>query len=83
MSGVPLTEETVCKLIGSVLPKSATKRGVAPSMNLRSDLGVDSVGLMSIVFVLEEQAGIDAFSHLDRFIQAQQVSDIIDIVRQS
>jgi acyl carrier protein len=66
-----------------VLPKSASKGGVTPSMNLRSDLGIDSLALMSIVFVLEEQAGIDSFSHVQRFISAEHVSDIIDIVRQS
>jgi acyl carrier protein len=77
-----ITEEAVCQTIGSVLPKSAAKGGVTPGMDLRADLGVDSIGLMSIVFVLEEQFGIDAFSHVQEFISAERVSDIIDIVRQ-
>ncbi|MEO3787442.1 phosphopantetheine-binding protein [Actinocorallia sp. B10E7] len=77
-----LTDERVCELIGSVLPRASAKGGIKPSMSLRSDLGVDSVGLMSIVFVLEEQAGIDAFGYVDRFVKAEYVSDIIDIVRE-
>jgi acyl carrier protein len=83
MSSAQITDEAVCEIIASVLPKSAAKGGVTASMSLRSDLGVDSVALMSIVFVLEEQAGIDAFNHVERFISAERVSDIIDIVRES
>ncbi|MGW7489040.1 acyl carrier protein [Streptomyces sp. NPDC054786] len=83
MNQGPVTDEAICQIIGSVLPKAAAKGGVTPSMNLRADLGIDSLALMSIVFVLEEQAGIDAFSKVDRFIGAEDVSDIIDIVRKS
>ena len=79
----PVTDEGICRIIGSVLPKSTVRGGVTPAMNLRGDLGIDSVGLMSIVFVLEEKTGIDAFSHVQEFISAEHVSDIIDIVRQS
>jgi acyl carrier protein len=83
MSGEAVTDDTVCQIIGSVISRSASKGGVTPDMSLQSDLGVDSVGLMSIAFVLEEQAGIDAFSHVQEFISAESVSDIIKIVRQS
>ncbi|MBE1583961.1 acyl carrier protein [Nonomuraea angiospora] len=70
-----MTEEALCKIIASVLPG----RDVAPSMSLRNDLGVDSIGLMSIVFVLEEQTGIDAMSHMGEFIEAEYVHDIVGI----
>jgi acyl carrier protein len=83
MKKTQVTDETICQLIGSTLPKSARKRPVMPSMDLRGDLGVDSIGLMSIVFLLEQEAGVDVFSHVQEFISAERVSDIIDIVRQS
>lgn len=51
-------------------------------MHLHRDLGVDSVGLMSIVYLIEEHTGIDTFSRVDAFVSAQHVSDIIEIVRQ-
>ncbi|NUT02813.1 MAG: hypothetical protein HOV76_04990 [Hamadaea sp.] len=70
-----MTEEALCKIIASVLPG----RDVAPSMSLRNDLGVDSIGLMSIVFVLEEQTGIDAMSRMGEFIEAEYVHDIVGI----
>ncbi|MFF4625355.1 acyl carrier protein [Nonomuraea jabiensis] len=70
-----MTEEALCQIIASVLPG----RDVAPSMSLRNDLGIDSIGLMSIVFVLEEQTGIDAMSHMGEFIEAEYVHDIVGI----
>lgn len=76
-----VTDKGICQIIAEVLPKAAVKGGVSPAMDLRGDLGVDSVALMSIVFVIEEKLGFDAFSHVQEFIEAERVSDIIDIVR--
>ncbi|WP_369171282.1 acyl carrier protein [Streptomyces sp. R28] len=77
-----MSDEEICTIIASVIPKKAAKGGIRPDMSLRGDLGVDSLALMSIVFVLEENTGIDAFGQVDRFVAAEFVSDIIDIVRQ-
>lgn len=80
MSRAAVTEETVCSIIAGVLPPASAKGGVTPSMSLRGDLGIDSLGLMSLVFVLEEQTGIDAMSCLDRFIAAESVADVVTVV---
>lgn len=81
MSGGVVADKAVHTIIASVLPPSATAAGIAPGMDLRSDLGLDSVGLMSIVFLLEEELGIDAFGQVQEFIDAQTVADIVQIVR--
>ncbi len=78
-----VSDDEICRLIASVIPKRAAKRGVTPEMSLRGDLGIDSLGLMSIVFVLEEKAGIDAFGRVQEFIRAEFVSDLIKTARQS
>ncbi|MFC4532110.1 acyl carrier protein [Sphaerisporangium dianthi] len=70
-----MTEDELCQIIAGVLPG----KDVAPHMSLRNDLGVDSIGLMSIVFVLEEQTGIDTMSHVMEFIEAEYVHDIVGI----
>lgn len=72
-------ESTVCAIIASVLPRAGAG-AVEPSMSLQGDLGLDSVGLMSLVFVLEEQTGVDTMSCLERFIEAEYVRDVVDIV---
>jgi acyl carrier protein len=81
MSTGAITDDAICRIIESALPKVG-KGGVSSSMSLQADLGVDSIGLMSIVFLLEEKTGIDAFDHVQQFIGARYVSDLITIVRQ-
>jgi acyl carrier protein len=76
------SDRRICQIIGSVLSPSAAAE-ILPSMHLHRDLGVDSVGLMSIAFLLEEHTGIDTFSHVQDFVSAQHVSDIIAIVRRA
>jgi acyl carrier protein len=71
----------ICQIIGSAV-SPGTSREVLPAMHLHRDLGVDSVGLMSIVYLIEEHTGIDTFSRVEDFVSAQHVSDIIAIVRQ-
>lgn len=80
MSPTAVTAESVCTIIASVLPRSSVAGGVSPAMSLQADLGIDSVGLMSLIFVLEEQTGVDTLSRLDRFIEAEYVSDIVAVV---
>ncbi|WP_069768144.1 MULTISPECIES: acyl carrier protein [unclassified Streptomyces] len=78
-----VSDDEICRLIASVLAKKAAKNGVSPEMSLRADLGVDSLTLMSMVFVLEEKTGIDAFGRVEQFVGAESVADIIKIVRES
>jgi acyl carrier protein len=77
-----ISDEAICKIVASVLPATATRGGVTPDMDLRADLGLDSVGLMSVVFLLDEEVDFDVFAHVQRFIEAQTVSDVIEVVRQ-
>lgn len=78
-----VSDDDICRIIAGALPKQSARNGISPDMSLRGDLGIDSLGLMSIVFVLEEQAGIDAFSRVEEFVGAESVSDLIAIVRKS
>jgi acyl carrier protein len=73
------SDAAICRVIATACAKSK----VSPEMSLRADLGIDSIGLMSVVFMLEEKAGIDTFSNVQHFINAEYVSDIIKIVRNS
>jgi acyl carrier protein len=82
MSKSEVADDEICRIIGSVISKASVKGGVTPAMSLRGDLGIDSLGLMSIVFALEENLGVDAFSQVEQFVGAEYVSDIVKIVRQ-
>lgn len=76
-----LSDEAICRIIESALPDELPRGGITATMDLR-DLGVDSLGLMSIVFLLEEHTGVDTFGYVQEFIEAERVSDIINIMRQ-
>lgn len=82
MSAVPLPSEEVYRIIESATGRRS-RSSITPATDLRRDLGVDSVGLMSIVYLLEEKTGFDAFDYIDDFIAAETVEDILDILRQS
>jgi acyl carrier protein len=82
VSASTIDDAAICRIVAGAVPRAAAKGGVTPSMSLQGDLGVDSVGLMSIVFLIEEQTGIDAFDYVQDFISAEYVSDIIAIVQQ-
>ncbi|MFF9768231.1 acyl carrier protein [Streptomyces sp. NPDC014636] len=82
MSKSDVADDEICRIIKSVISKASVKGGVTPAMSLRGELGIDSLGLMSIVFALEENLGVDAFSRVEQFVGAEYVSDIIKIVRQ-
>jgi acyl carrier protein len=79
MKHTGITDPEICTIIGRAIGVSPSI--VLPSTDLRRDLGLDSVGLLSIAFILEEQTGIEAFEYTQGFIEAQTVSDIIDIAR--
>lgn len=81
MSNYQFSPDKVCDLIAKTLPKKAAKQGVSPEMELRSQLGIDSIGLMSIVFTLEEDFGIDLSDFSNRFVAATTVYHIIEIVK--
>jgi acyl carrier protein len=82
LNGAPIADEAIIQVIRSAVPRAAAESGIGPGTNLRDELGIDSIGLMSIVFVLEEQTGFDAVSHIQDLIQAEYVADIIKIVQQ-
>jgi acyl carrier protein len=82
MSAIPLPSDEVYRIIDSATG-GRSRSPITPSADLRRDLGVDSVGLMSIVYLLEEETGFDAFDYIDDFIAAETVEDILDILRQS
>ncbi len=75
-----ITDDRICHIIGSAIAHRE-EDGITPSMHLRHDLGIDSIGLMSIVYMLEEQMGVDVSTHVNEFVSAEHVFDIINIVR--
>ncbi len=56
-------------------------KAIAPEMKLRTHLGIDSIGLISMLLTLEEGLGLDLFRVSDKVTQAVSVADVIAIVK--
>lgn len=74
------TDEAICRVIGSAIPH-LRESAIKPDARLRRDLGLDSLGLMGVVLMLQDKLAIDAFKYAQEFLSAEQVSDVIAIVR--
>jgi len=76
------TEAKVHRAIAAAISSAAAK-DIRPDMSLRLDLHIDSVGLMTLAFLVEQETGIDAFSRVQEFVAAESVADIVAIVRRA
>ena len=77
-------EEKILSLIAQAVPAKFRKAKITRDMSLRKDLGIDSLGLMALVFRIEESFGID-LSELGANVSINQlrtVGDAIDVSRE-
>ncbi len=52
-------ESRLLALIASAVPRAKTKTGLSRETRLHRDLGLDSIGILALVFRFEEEFGID------------------------
>ncbi|AKF86089.1 phosphopantetheine-binding protein [Myxococcus sp. MISCRS1] len=58
MTGDPTFEEKVIAMIAQAVPRRFRKAAITPELSLRKDLGIDSLGVASLLFRLEETFGV-------------------------
>lgn len=76
-------ENVILNIVKSIVPKNQ-KNNVSLDLNLREDLNLDSIKLISLVAILEEKANFDsmlASSEVD-FTEILTGTDVVDIVLQ-
>jgi acyl carrier protein len=73
--------ERVTKIIRRSLPKRAAAMALTPELKLRADLNIDSMGLMSIAFRVEEEFGIDVASHAEAMGRIQTIGDVVQFIQ--
>lgn len=69
-------DPTIVLLIREVLPRRLHRTPLLESMSLRGDLGIDSIGLMSLAFRLEEEFRINLMEHTDEVANVQTIADV-------
>jgi len=70
----------VDQLIREVLPRHLRDVILVNDLSLHGQLGIDSLGLMSLAFRLEEEFGIDLMEHADRVSAVNTVGDVVRLV---
>ncbi len=76
------SDADICTLIAKSLDQS-NRSAVTPASDLRKELELDSLGLLTVAFILEEELGIELMSSPDCWTEARSIADIIAIVRRA
>jgi len=76
-------EQKVLSLIGEAVPKKFKKKPVTRETHLQKELGLDSIGLLSMVFRFEEifKVDIGALNLQINVAQLRTVNDVIALSR--
>jgi acyl carrier protein len=77
-------DEKVLALIAEAVPGKFKKTHITPETNLQKELGLDSLGMLSLVFRFEELYGIDiAQMGVDvNIAKLKTVADLLNVGRE-
>ncbi len=75
-------EGAVLRLVREVVPWQFAKTPLSMGLSLQSDLGVDSMGKLSVAFRVEEEFGLDLGEHVASVAQIRTIGDIVTFVRE-
>ena len=75
------SEATIERLVREVMPRRLQSTSLNPAMLLRGDLGIDSFGLISLAFRLEEEFSLDLFGYADDVAAVQTIGDVVGLVQ--
>jgi acyl carrier protein len=76
-------DEKIMSLIAAAVPGKFRKHQITPQTNLQKELGLDSIGMLALVFRFEELFNIDiaGMGHNIDIAKLKSVGDVIAIAR--
>lgn len=72
--------ERVIQTVQRSVPRAFSARPVTPDTDLKSDLALDSLGLMTLAFRLEDELTLELSPHVDALRSVVTVADLIGLV---
>ena len=72
-------EKDILRMFGQVVARDVNKKKITPEAAFKSELKMDSLGLISLVHLIEEAFHIDLFSQTEKLAEAEFVREIVDI----
>lgn len=76
-------QRTVCGLFRQVTSGASGPTEIELSTDFRDELGVDSIALLSLIFILEQRFKLDMFALSERIAESRVVDDIASLVKQA
>lgn len=73
-------EARVLRAVAQCVPRAFATREIGPAQRLKDDLGLDSLGLMSLAFRLEDELAVDLGPHSDALRALVSVDDLVRFV---
>jgi acyl carrier protein len=73
-------ERQVVRIVTMCLPRGLASKEVTRTQRLKDDLGLDSLGLMSLAFRLEDALSLELSSYTDALRALVTVDDLIRFV---
>ena len=70
-------EESVLAAVASILPKRMKKKEITMESSLKNNLDIDSLKMVELILVLEEDMQVDLFSKSG---EVNYVKDLVDII---
>lgn len=80
MSSLERVEEVVYRLVHRCVRKADSGLCLSPDIDLRRQLEIDSIELISLISAIEQDLDVDLFSHADELAEAQSLADLIVVV---
>lgn len=73
-------DKLIISLIGEVLPFNKKNAKIDSDQSLTLDLGITSIGLMSLAFRIEEELDIDLMPHSDEYSRLQTIEELQSLI---
>jgi acyl carrier protein len=71
--------DQVLLLLREVIPRQFTNKELRPEMTLQSDLGIDSLGKAALVFLMEEEFGLNFADLASSVGEVRTVEHVLDV----
>jgi acyl carrier protein len=81
MPEIAATDALVVSLVEEVVPWQAARRGIAASSSLAGELGIDSLGLVTLAFRIGEELGLEIDEEDVDLAAIETVGDVQATVR--
>lgn len=69
-------DKIIINLIEEVLPYNMKNAKMESSHSLMLDLGITSIGLMSLAFRIEEELDVDLLEHSDEYAELETIEEL-------